>query len=148
MSVSMIRTGLQSCINDLDTARARAVALLEDLDGSDAMEVPRQGRWTKAPLSQLWDKVRHLPGIVALFAETAAHPGEAVTFSAVTAHSGLSSMQQRNEHARMSRVTAEIFGTKRWPIENWQGPAGPTGHSEMLYRMDPAIAEWWKDLTH
>ncbi len=49
---------------------------------------------------------------------------------------------------RVGGRRTEIFGKKRWPIENWQGPAGPTGHSEMLYRMGPAIAEWWKDLTH
>lgn len=85
---------------------------------------------------------------MALFGETAAHPGETVTFTAVTERSALSSAQQRNEHARMSRIAAGIFGKKRWPIENWQGPIGGTGHSEMIYRMDPTVAAWWEEIIH
>jgi hypothetical protein len=31
----------------------------------------------------------------------------------------------------------QIFGGKRWPIENWQGSSG-----EMIYRMREEIAVW------
>ncbi len=96
-------------------------------------------------LAQTWERVHDLPGVRALFEITASRPGQVVTFSELIAHSGLAE-KQGNEHARLSRVTNEMFGEKRWPIENWQGSPGPNG-AEMRYRMPATIAEWLRDLT-
>lgn len=90
---------------------------------------------------------KHLPGVRALFEVTASHPNDAVTFSRVIAKSGLKDIQQRNEHARLSRISAELFCHKQWPIEAWQGSPKPgNGTAEMLYRMDRTVGNWWTEL--
>jgi hypothetical protein len=43
----------------------------------------------------------------------------------------------------MSRIAAELFGGKRWPIENWQGSAG-----EVIYGMTDDIAAWWREIAN
>lgn len=45
-------------------------------------------------------------------------PGHTVTFTKLIAYSGLDLRQQANEHGRRSRIAAELFCEKRWPIEN------------------------------
>lgn len=143
MNLASLRTGLQQAIKDNRTTLSNLEAMLADLDGAEAVDVERQGRWTEAMFRQLWDGVSHLPGVVALFEELAAHPGEDVSLDAVRARSGLDEKQQRNEHARMSRVSAALFGAKRWPFQAWQGPANAGGKAGMIYRMDPTVAGWW-----
>lgn len=139
-----VRMVLLQTIKDLEIMRARLEVLL--LDSGDSVLVPRQGRWTQQEVVDLWSRVSHLTGIRALFEVTSERAGESVTFSEVLERSGLTERQQRNEHARMSRLAAELFGAKRWPIENWQGPPQTTtGREEMLYRIHPTIATWWKD---
>lgn len=118
---------------------------LAALDG-EAVDVPRQGRWTRPMLAQLWSEARHLPGVRALFATTAASAGEPVPYADVLAASGLDEMQQRNEHARLSRICGEMFGTSRGPIESWQGPPRVDG-ARMIYRMHTTIAAWWRELA-
>lgn len=66
-----------------------------------------------------------------------------MTFSELIAYSGLDAKRQANEHARMSRIAPGLFGSKRWPIENWQGSAG-----EMCYRMTGEIAVWWREINN
>ncbi|MET8765916.1 hypothetical protein [Streptomyces sp. NPDC004658] len=74
-------------------------------------------------------------------------PGETVTFTEVLKRSKPDEQRQRNEHARLSRIAAGLFGAKRRPIENWQGGYDANlGKAEMLYRMDPQVAEWWSAL--
>jgi hypothetical protein len=63
-----------------------------------------------------------------------------IRFTDLIARSGLDPQQQRNEHGRLSRVATDLFGEKRWPIENWQGRA------EMLYRMGGTVAAWWRKI--
>jgi len=141
-----VRMVLMQTIKDLDIMRARLQGLL--LDSGASVLVPRQGSWTQQEVIDLWNRVSHLAGIRALFEVTSERAGESVAFSEVLERSGLTERQQRNEHARMSRLAAELFGEKRWPIENWQGPPQTTtGREEMLYRMHPDIAAWWRGHT-
>ena len=140
-----IRETVNNLIVQTSTLLRDLEAFRHDLDG-DAIQVPRQGRWTRPMLAQTWERVHDLPGVRALFEITASRPGQVVTFTELIAHSGLAVKQQGNEHARLSRVTNEMFGEKRWPIENWQGSPGPNG-AEMKYRMPATIAEWFRDLT-
>lgn len=149
MKGNELRTALSDVLNDLDKTRQRMKELLDDLDATaEAIQVPRQGRWTKAMVAQLWEVSRHLGGVATLFAVTAARPNKEVTFTEIMEASGLDEMQQRNEHARLSRLSAEIFGEKKWPIEAWQGPKRPgTDKAEMLYRMGGTVADWWLDIA-
>lgn len=141
-----VRTALQDAIEEIDRTKDRLRQILDELDNEGAIRIRRQGTWTKAMVEQLWREVVHLPGVAALFEVCAEHPGEDVTYSAVLARSGLDPMQQKNEHARLSRVATELFGDKRWPIENWQGPlTSAGGKAEMIYRMPAEVAAWWRD---
>lgn len=84
----------------------------------------------------------------ALFEACASRPDEMVRYRDVLAASGLDAVQQKNEHARLSRITGELFGDKRWPIENWQGsPVEAGGPAEMVYRMPATIASWWREIA-
>ena len=143
------RGALVEAVSASEALTARLRLMLDDIDGEEAAQVPRQGRWTKTMVAQLWAEVQHLPGIKALFEVAAMHPNEVVTYTQVLDVSGLAEMQQRNEHARMSRIAAELFGEKRWPIENWQGGADSTagGKAEMRYRMGATVAGWWREIA-
>jgi hypothetical protein len=149
MDLAVIRPTLVEAITDLDTLGNRLKAILADIDGAVAsIQIPRQGRWTPEMLAALWPKVSHLDGVCALFEITAERPNETVTFTELVARSGLSDQQQRNEHARLSRVSADLFGQKTWPIENWQGNApADGGKAETIYRMGSTVAAWWLKLT-
>jgi hypothetical protein len=147
MDQNELRTILLEAIAASERQTSQLRACVERLDGGgDEEAVPRQGRWSKTAVAQLWGETKHLPGIRALFELTASRPGEVVTYRELLDRSGLAEMQQRNEHSRLSRVSTELFGEKRWPIENWQGGAGPDGHAEMRYRMSPKVSAWWNQL--
>lgn len=111
--------------------------------GEDVVLVHGQGNWRADMLALLWPRVAHLQGVRALFELCAARSPEDVTFAQLVARSGLSERAQANEHARLSRVTRELFTKKAWPIENWQD----TRDGIMHYRMDPVIARWWLEVT-
>ena len=145
MEMHVIRETLNAMLTQAEGLVQDLRTLRDELD-DDAVQIPRQGRWTRLMLAQTWDRVHELSGVRALFELTASRPGQVVTYNEVLQRSGLSTKQQGNEHARLSRVTAEMFGEKRWPIENWQGSPGPNG-AEMQYRMSATIAEWFRDLT-
>lgn len=141
-------SAIDQALHDLDGVRGRLTALRDDIEGADAINIPRQGRWTETMFVQLWERVNHLPGVRALFELTGSSPGTAFTFTEVLVRSGLDERQQGNEHARMSRVSSELFGSKTWPIENWQGP--PTaqgGKDEMRYRMPMTVGTWWRHVN-
>jgi hypothetical protein len=136
------REAVAAALADVTALQERLTNLLADLDGTEkAVNLGRQGRWTYADVERIWTKSKHLAGVRALFEITAAKPGETVTYAELLERSGLDEQQQRVEHARLSRIATDLFGEKRWPIDNWQG-----GRDEKLYRMDPQIAEWWNDL--
>lgn len=138
-------SAIDQALRDLDGVRGRLTALRDDIEGTDAINIPRQGRWTETMFVQLWERVSHLPGVRALFELTGSSPGTAFTFTEVLDRSGLDERQQGNEHARMSRVSSELFGSKRWPIENWQGtPTSQGGKDEMRYRMPTTVGTWWR----
>lgn len=111
--------------------------------GEDVVVVHGQGTWRADMLALLWPRVAHLQGVRALFELCAARSPEDVTFAQLVARSGLSERAQANEHARLSRVTGELFTKKTWPIENWQD----TRDGMMRYRMDPVIAGWWLEAS-
>ncbi|HEY4453776.1 MAG TPA: hypothetical protein VGN81_05635, partial [Pseudonocardiaceae bacterium] len=128
-----IRERVVQAISDAKALENLLVGVLADIDGEgDAIQVPRQGRWTAEMTKALYDRASHLVGVRALFEITAEHPNEAVTFTELIRRSGLDERRQRNEHARLSRIAAELFGEKRWPLEAWQsGTPNADGKSEM-----------------
>lgn len=144
-----MRTAVVGALSDVEAVKEKLTGLLAEIDGTaSSVSIPRQGLWTKEQVGLLWGRASHLTGVRALFQATAEQAGTTVTFTALTKRSGLDERQQRNEHARLSRIAGELFGEKRWPIENWQGGYNTeSGKSEMLYRMDPQIAEWWITLV-
>lgn len=150
MDQEALRSVVVGALADVEALQEKLAGLLADIDGTaESVNIPRQGRWSREQVGLLWEGAKHLAGIRALFEATAAVPGEAVTFTEVLKRSKLDEQQQRNEHARLSRIAAGLFGAKRWPIENWQGSyAANLGKAEMLYRMDPQVAEWWRSLPH
>ncbi|WUD70229.1 hypothetical protein OG937_46225 [Streptomyces sp. NBC_00510] len=149
MNRDALRAAVVDALADVAAAQEKLTGLLADIDGTEAaVNVPRQGRWTGEQVELLWGKVKHLAGVRALFEATAAKPGDTVTFAELLNRSGLDEQQQRNEHARLSRIAADLFGEKRWPIENWQGGYdGDTGKAQMIYRIDAQVAEWWLGLA-
>jgi len=147
MEADEIRAALVEGLASLELAQRRFTELLAELDGLVGIQVPRQGRWTPAMVDQLWASVAHLPGVRALFEVTADHPNQAVSFGQVLARSGLTPLQQRNEHAVFSRTAARLFGEKRWPIENWQSGPGVEGKTSVLYRMGGTVATWWHEIV-
>ncbi len=144
-----VRSAVVAALADAGALQKRLAGLLADIDGTaSSVLIPRQGRWTEEEVQLLWGEVKHLAGVRALFEVTAERPGETVTFTELIQRSGLDERQQRNEHARLSRVAAELFGAKRWPVENWQGGHdSEKGKAEMIYRMDTVVAEWWRALA-
>lgn len=109
----------------------------------DAVVVPGQGTWRRDMLEALWPRVQHLRGVRALFSLTAERASSVVAFPELVDRSQLSDRQQANEHARLSRLTRELFGQKTWPIENWQSSRDGLMH----YRMDKTVAGWWSEIT-
>ncbi|WP_433207068.1 hypothetical protein ACQP00_40655 [Dactylosporangium sp. CS-047395] len=136
------RSEVVQAIADAEALVLRLRGVLATMDGEPTIDLGRQGRWTKGEVAALWERVKHLTGVKALFEITASRPGEQVTFGELLAHSQLDQQQQRNEHARMSRIASELFGAKRWPIENWQGSS-----DEMIYRMPDGIAAWCRNIA-
>jgi len=143
-----VRAVIVDALAGLDALRQRFVDVLAAIDGHvEGVQVPGQGHWTEAKVEALWVGVRHLEGARALFEATAEHPNEAVPFERIRARSGLSDKHQRNHHARISRVAADLFGEPRWPIQNWQSTPGPDGKAVMHYRMGSTVAEWWRNVA-
>ncbi|MFF2790190.1 hypothetical protein ACFVT6_26130 [Streptomyces sp. NPDC058049] len=141
-----MRAAVVAALADVESLHAKLNGLLAGIDGTDVVDLGRQGLWTKAQVTLLWDRVNHLPGVRALFEATAERPDEKITFTEILQRSGLQERQQSNEHAALSRISTQLFKEKRWPIENSQGVSdGTTGKAEMLYWMDSRIAEWWRD---
>lgn len=148
MDVAQLRATITEALRSNEASAQRLQDALAVLDGDETVQVPRQGAWRRGMLAELWPRVRHLPGVRALFEVCASRPDQTVRYSDVLAASGLDALQQKNEHARLSRITGELFGDKRWPIENWQGsPVEPDGPAEMIYRMPATIAGWWHEIA-
>lgn len=149
MDNARTRAAVMDLIEGLDTLREQATVLLQEIDGTrTSVDLGRQGIWTMEQVEAFWEGVKHLPGACAMLEITAEEPGQQVTFRRLTERSGLSDEQQRNEHARMSRVSAKLFGAKRWPIENWQSSSiNASGKAEMIYKMNPTIARWWREIV-
>ncbi|MGV9248046.1 hypothetical protein [Streptomyces sp. NPDC003710] len=149
MDHATLRAAVVAALADNESLNAKLNGLLAEIDGTDtAVDLGRQGLWTKAQVELLWHKVNHLPGVRALFEATAERPDEKVTFTEILERSKLPERQQSNEHAALSRISAQLFKEKRWPIENSQGGSdSTTGKAEMLYWMDSRVAAWWRDIT-
>ena len=114
--------------------------LADDSFDEESVEIPRQGTWQRSKLATLRPRIEHLPGVIALFDITSERAPQQVTYADVIARSGLTDRAQRNDHARLSWVTKELFGAKTWPLE-WQQAAD----GEMRYRMPAAVARWWRE---
>ncbi|WP_328561012.1 hypothetical protein [Streptomyces coelicoflavus] len=149
MDLATLRAAVVSALADLESLNTKLNGLLAEIDGTDtAVDLGRQGLWTKAQVELLWRKSNHLPGVRALFEVTAERPDEKIAFTEVLQRSGLPERQQSNEHAALSRISAQLFKEKRWPIENTQGSSDTaTGKAEMLYWMDGRVAAWWREVS-
>ncbi|MFE1294038.1 hypothetical protein [Streptomyces sp. NPDC058731] len=149
MDHATLRAAVVAALADTESLNVKLNGLLAEIDGTaTAVDLGRQGLWTKAQVELLWHKVNHLSGVRALFEATAERPDEKVTFTEILERSKLPERQQRNEHAALSRISAQLFKEKRWPIENSQGGSdSTTGKAEMLYWMDSRVAAWWRDIT-
>ncbi|WP_030845101.1 hypothetical protein [Streptomyces sp. NRRL F-4474] len=149
MEHATMRAAVVAALVDAEALRDKLNGLLANIDGTEtAIDLGRQGLWTKAQVSLLWSRVDHLPGVRALFEVTAERPDEKITFTEVLQRSGLPERQQSNEHAALSRISGQLFKEKRWPIENSQGGSdSTTGKAEMLYWMDSRVAAWWRDIA-
>ncbi|MGW7285586.1 hypothetical protein ACWGH4_08830 [Streptomyces sp. NPDC054847] len=148
MDNSTLRAAVVAALADLDSLKGRLTGLLEEIEGTETVDLGRQGLWTKEQVALLWSRVSHLSGVQALFAATAERPGDKVTFTEILKRSGLPERQQGNEHAALSRISARLFNEKRWPIENIQGGTdSTTGKAETLYWMDSRVAEWWLEIA-
>ncbi|MEU5524779.1 hypothetical protein ABZ759_30005 [Streptomyces sp. NPDC047860] len=149
MDHATLRAAVVAALADTESLNAKLNGVLAEIDGTDtAVDLGRQGLWTKTQVELLWHKVNHLPGVRALFEATAERPDEKVTFTEILERSKLPERQQSNEHAALSRISAQLFNEKRWPIENSQGGSdSTTGKAEMLYWMDSRVAAWWRDIT-
>ncbi|MFC9465226.1 hypothetical protein [Streptomyces coelicoflavus] len=149
MDLATLRAAVVSALADLESLNTKLNGLLAEIDGTDtSVDLGRQGLWTKAQVELLWRKANHLPGVRALFEVTAERPDEKVAFTEVLQRSGLPERQQSNEHAALSRISAQLFKEKRWPIENTQGGSdATTGKAEMLYWMDSRVAAWWREVS-
>ncbi|WP_407111767.1 hypothetical protein ACE1N8_25890 [Streptomyces sp. DSM 116494] len=149
MDHATLRAAVVAALTDVESLNAKLNGLLAAIDGTDtAVDLGRQGLWTKAQVALLWSKVNHLPGVRALFEATAERPDKKVMFTEILQRSGLPERQQSNEHAALSRISAQLFKGKRWPIENSQGGSdSTTGKAEMLYWMDSRVATWWRDIA-
>ncbi|MFF3947153.1 hypothetical protein ACFYYN_20320 [Streptomyces sp. NPDC001902] len=149
MNHGTLRSAVVAALADVESLNVKLTGLLAEIDGTDtAIDLGRQGLWTRAQLALLWSKVNHLPGVRALFEATAEHPDEKVRFTDILQRSGLPERQQSSEHAALSRISGQLFKEKRWPIENSQGGIdNATGKAEMLYWMDSRVAAWWREIT-
>ncbi|MFD8767137.1 hypothetical protein ACFV03_51045 [Streptomyces mirabilis] len=149
MDHGTVRSAVVAALADLESSKTKLMGVLAEIDGTDtAIDLGRQGLWTKAQVALLWSRANHLPGVRALFEATAERPNEKLTFSEILQRSGLAERQQSNEHAALSRISGQLFNEKRWPIENSQGGTdSATGKAEMLYWMDSRVAAWWRDIT-
>jgi len=84
MEMHVIRETLNGMLSQAEDL-ANALRTLRDELDDDAVQVPRQGRWTRLMLAQTWDRVHELPGIRALFEMTASRPGQVVTATVLPA---------------------------------------------------------------
>lgn len=112
----------------------------EIISEEDSVEVPGQSLWRPSMIEQLRPIIMHLKGVVALLDATSENPETAVTYQQVLSRSGLSDTQQRNEHARLTRISLELFGVRTWPIEAWQDASDGV----MRYRASGLVAKWWQ----
>lgn len=68
MEHATTRAAVVSALVDVEALRDKLNSLLADIDGTEtAVDLGRQGLWTKAQISLLWSRVNHLPGVRALF---------------------------------------------------------------------------------
>ena len=127
----------------LDNIRAELDAIERALDDDrPPMQVPGQGQWRFSMLETLLQHVEHLPGVMHMLDLAAERSPDAITIDEVRAASRLDRRQQANEHARLSRVTKELFGKTTWPVQAWQ----EARDGKMHYRMGTTVAEWWHEL--
>lgn len=151
MSNAALMSTVASALEKLGAVQAELEAVMAQMD-SEPFKVAGQGVYTKHTLKEQWDRTKHLPGVQALFEVTASKAGEWVAFSDLLARSGLSPVQQRNEHARLTAVGVQIFGERRWPIEYWTRKSegrstwGEEQKTERHYRMDLIIVRWWFEI--
>jgi hypothetical protein len=120
----------------------RADVLKTEATTEEIAQVPGQGAWRRQMLVDLLPQVEHLRGVVTLLDLTAEKAPEAVAYQDVLERSGLSEQQQRNEHARLTKLATALFGRRTWPVQAWQ----QASDGVMRYRMPTKVAEWWTDV--
>lgn len=107
----------------------------------EAVDVPRQARWTRRMIEQLKKAVTRYPGAFAVLDAAAALPDEPVRLDTVAQDSGIPVRQIAAELGAMSKLARRLFGGRKiWPMEVWQGPDNIS-----RYRMPRRVAEWWRE---
>lgn len=103
----------------------------------------RQMGWTKDEILHLKDKVRN-PTVITLLNLTAERAGEWVDFSELRKATGRTLREAMGDLAGFTRLVKSLgkTGQDGWPIEVKFGvePQEPT-----RYRMQPNIAQWWRE---
>jgi hypothetical protein len=95
-----------------------------------------QVQWTADDVGRLREMEPN-PTIQAVLDLASLHPGEPVTFSEVVAHSQQTGSQARAQLAGLTMIVKRRFGRSNWPFTaRWGGV-------EMLYTVDPPVAEAW-----
>lgn len=110
-------------------------------EGEAVVKVAGEGNWTRSDLVRLKREVTPYKGAMGLLDLTARRADQEVRYTEVKGDLGLPDMQIRSDLGAMTKITTIMFGSRRWPVRNWQASDGI-----MTYMMPGEIAEWWRSL--
>ena len=110
------------------------------VDPGEVVKVPGEGDWTKAELERFKAEVKPYKGAMGMLQLTARRAGQEVRYPEVVTDAGVPERQVRSDLGAMTKITTIMFGSRRWPVRNWQASDGI-----MTYVMPDEIAKWWLD---
>lgn len=129
---------------------AQARAALQRLVDDDSRSVseaairalaPERGtHWTRGQVALLEAELIY-PGVRALLDLAAQRAPRSVSLSEVAERAGSRPTQISAELGAMTKLCKRLFGRDAWPMSVRSSPEGA------LYRMDPEVAEWWRQAT-
>ena len=127
-------------------ARAALQRLIDDDSRSvsdaaiRALSAERGTRWTRSQIALLEAELVY-PGVRALLDLAAQRAPRSVALSEVAEQTGSRPAQISAELGAMTRLCKRLFGRDAWPMSFRSSPKGA------LYRMDPEVADWWRQAT-
>lgn len=97
--------------------------------------------WSQADMERLAESLQN-PTLLALLDLCAASPGEFVPFAEAIAAGGQTPPQARGATGGFTPWVRKWFARNNWPMEyQWS----VRGDSQMHYRLQPALATWWRE---